>query len=132
VYQIVARNLFDSGLYWGDPLLRVVVLWLAMVGAMLASRQRNHIRIDVLSHYISDRARRLAEVVSSIFSGCICLLAAYYGALFVADERAYGASAFADVPAWWCEAIIPLGLFIIGLRFLLQTMAPVCGRSPGP
>ena len=41
------------------------------------------------------------------------------------DERSYGAIAFAQVPVWWCEAIIPLALAVIGLRFALQLVSAV-------
>ena len=122
IYQIAARNLFDSGLYWGDPLLRVVVLWLSLVGAMLASREGGHIKIDVLNHYLGPRAQAVAGSITGIFSAVVCFIAAYYGVLFVADEREYGMSAFANVPAWWCEAIIPVGLAIIGVRFAFQAI----------
>jgi TRAP-type C4-dicarboxylate transport system permease small subunit len=121
VYQIVLRNAFDSGLYWADPLLRVCVLWLAMIGAMLASREREHIKIDVLSHYLRGRALAWSGAVTALFSAFVCFVAAYYGFLFVADEREYGGMAFASVPAWVCEAIIPVGLGVIGLRFLLES-----------
>lgn len=121
VYLIVLRNAFDSGIYWADPLLRVCVLWLAMLGAMLASRERAHIKIDVLSHYMPGRALAWSGAVTAMFSALICFIAAYYGFLFVADEREYGGMAFASVPAWVCEAIIPVGLGIIGLRFLLES-----------
>ncbi len=124
VYQIVARNGFDGGLYWGDPLLRVLVLWLAMLGAMLASREGGHIKIDVISHYLSAGAQRTVARVTSVFSAVVCLIAAWYGYLFVADERQYGDIAFANVPVWWCELIIPAGLGIIGLRFVLQAWSP--------
>ena len=122
VYQIVLRNVFRSGLYWGDPMLRVVVLWLAMVGAMVATREGGHISIDVLSHYSSDRARVVTAILVKTFSAVVCFIAAYYGFIFVADERVYGMTAFADVPVWWCEAIIPLGFSSIGVRFIGQSL----------
>ena len=87
VYQIVLRNVFDSGLYWADPLLRVVVLWLALVGAMIASREGGHIKIDVLSHYMSGRTLSLSKIATALFSAIICFIAAYYGYLFVVEER---------------------------------------------
>jgi TRAP-type C4-dicarboxylate transport system permease small subunit len=129
IYQIVARNLFDSGLYWGDPLLRVLVLWLALVGAMLASREGSHIRIDVISHYLAERAQGVANSITAVFSSVVCFIAAYYGFLFVADEREYGMSAFANVPAWWCEAIIPIGLSVVGMRFALEFFAALFQRE---
>ena len=131
-FQIVARNVFDSGLYWGDPLLRVLVLWLAMIGAMLARREGGHIKIDVLNHYLPAAGQRAVTRASSALSAIVCFIAAWYGFLFVADERQYGDIAFANVPVWWCESIIPLGLGIIGLRFLIQVWSPPVPREAQP
>ena len=38
--QIVLRNFFDSGVLWAETFSRVLVLWLAMLGAMVATRER--------------------------------------------------------------------------------------------
>ena len=32
--QVIMRNFFDAGLYWGDSAVRVMVLWIAMLGAI--------------------------------------------------------------------------------------------------
>ena len=53
-FQVVLRNFFDSGLYWGDSAVRVMVLWVAMLGAMVASRKDEHIRIDLVARFASD------------------------------------------------------------------------------
>ena len=116
LYQIVLRNAFGGGIYWADPLLRVMVLWMALVGAMVATREGGHISIDVLNHYLGDRAKTVMRSLTGLFSMAVCFIAAYYGFVFVLEERQYGDMAFAQVPAWLCEASIPLGLSIIGPR----------------
>jgi TRAP-type C4-dicarboxylate transport system permease small subunit len=35
--QIILRNLFDGAILWADPMLRVSVLWVGMIGAMVAT-----------------------------------------------------------------------------------------------
>ena len=52
VYQIIARNLFSEGVVWIDPLLRTLVLWVGLSGAVVATRTDNHIRIDVFAKYL--------------------------------------------------------------------------------
>ena len=37
--QIVLRNFFDTGLPWGDSLVRYLVLWVGFIGAALATRE---------------------------------------------------------------------------------------------
>jgi len=61
VTQIVLRNGFDGGLLWGDAFLRVLVLWIGLTGALVASRDRRHINIDV----ISPTAHREAETAKA-------------------------------------------------------------------
>jgi len=55
VAQIFYRNMFGIGLVWADPLLRTMVLWVALAGAVIATRTNNHIRIDFFTRYISPR-----------------------------------------------------------------------------
>ena len=57
VLQIILRNVFSSGLVWADPLLKIMVLWLGMFGALYATRKRRHIKIDILKHYLKPNLR---------------------------------------------------------------------------
>ena len=51
-FQIVLRNLFSTGLTWGDPLVRNLVLWIGFIGAALATREGKHINIDIVSQSV--------------------------------------------------------------------------------
>ena len=53
--QIVLRNGFSGGIIWADGLIRILVLWIGLVGAMVASRNGNHINIDIITKYLPDR-----------------------------------------------------------------------------
>ncbi|MCK5838003.1 MAG: TRAP transporter small permease, partial [Desulfobacula sp.] len=63
VLQIVMRNLFDSGILWGDELIRVLVLWIGLIGAMIASRNNHHISIDVISRYLPDKIKKFTNLM---------------------------------------------------------------------
>ena len=54
VLQILLRVLFHTGIVWGDELVRVLVLWLGVLGAVSASRSDSHIRIDLAARYLPD------------------------------------------------------------------------------
>ena len=49
VGQIVLREVFETGIFWADELIKLLVLWLAMVGSVAATRDNRHIRVDALS-----------------------------------------------------------------------------------
>ena len=46
--QIVLRNFFETGLSWGDVLVRYLVLWVAFIGAALATKEGRHINMEIL------------------------------------------------------------------------------------
>lgn len=119
VLQIFLRNFFDSGIVWGDSLVRVLVLWIGLTGAMAASRTDNHIKIDVVSRYLPRAAQPFSRLLTSLFTAGITGLMAWHSARFVLMEKADGLIAFAGVPAWVCEAIIPVAFAVICLRYLL-------------
>lgn len=120
--QIVLRNLWDAGLFWADPLLRVAVLWVGLLGAMAATRDDNHITVDIVSRMLSERARSAGRVITDLFTGAVCGLLAYHGARMVRMDYEAGLVAFAAVPAWACELIIPIGFGVIAVRFLLSSL----------
>ena len=62
--QIVLREVFETGFVWADELIKVMVLWLVMIGAVAASRDDRHIRIDVLSQLLPDRLIRFSPFMS--------------------------------------------------------------------
>ncbi len=45
--QIFLRYFYSSGLLWIDPLLRYLVLWCGLIGAVSATSQGKHIALDL-------------------------------------------------------------------------------------
>ena len=122
--QVIMRNLFDSGFFWGDAAVKVGVLWLAIVGAMVASRSDEHIRIDLVNHFLSDRTEAHLKRVINLFTCVILGLFAWSSLTFVQFEYEDQTIAFASVPAWLCAAVIPVGTGVMSLRYALQTVWP--------
>jgi TRAP-type C4-dicarboxylate transport system permease small subunit len=132
VWQILLRNFFDASLVWIDPLTRHAVLWIGLFGAMIASRNDQHIRIDLISHYVPARLRRWLVLVVDLFTCSICVLVAWYSAGFVIEEMEYGGTAFAGLPSWLAQAVIPFGFAVIGFRYALLSILGLLGRRPAP
>ncbi|QPK61999.1 TRAP transporter small permease [Methylomonas sp. LL1] len=117
VAQILMRNFLGGGLLWADAYTRISVLWIAMIGAMIASRQHGHIAIDILIQRLPGRWKTLGQRISDGLTALICFAGAWFGGDFVMREYAYGDKAFAEIPNWWCEAIIPFAFVVIALRY---------------
>ena len=118
--QILLRNLFDQGITWADPLIRALVLWVGLLGAVAASRGDRHISIDAVSRMIDPRARTVLAGATSLFTAVVSALVAWHSGRFVLDERAYGSMAFSGIPAWLLQSIIPIAFGLIAIRYLLR------------
>ena len=117
--QILLRNVFDSGFTWADPLLRVMVLWLGMLGALAASRGNRHIVIDVLSPVLPKAALRWTRLLTSIFTALVCAAVAWYSGQFVLSEWAYGGRGAAGLPTAILASIVPIAFSLMAIRFVL-------------
>ncbi len=130
VLQIFLRNFFDSGIVWGDSLVRVLVLWIGLIGAMVASRTDNHISIDILSRYLPSQIKKFTTLVTHVFTAVIAALMAWFSLSFVKMEMNDNLIAFANVPAWVCESIIPIAFMVICIRYTLFSINSFIRLAP--
>lgn len=124
VFQIVSRNIFSEGAVWIDPLLRTLVLWVGLAGAVVATRTNNHIRIDIFTKYFPKNILPYIQRTVYLFTLLICLLIGWHAARFVYSEYEYGTIAFSGVPAWLTAIIIPVSFTLIAFRYSLLLFSP--------
>ena len=117
--QILLRNFFDAGIFWAESFLRILVLWVAMLGAMVATRESNHINIDAVSRFLPPLMKKVSTLFTHLFAAIICALVAYNAIEFIQYEYEDQTIAFASVPTWLCQAIIPIGFAVMSIRFVI-------------
>jgi TRAP-type C4-dicarboxylate transport system permease small subunit len=127
--QILLRNLFDTGIAWADPLLRAMVLWAAMLGALAAARDDKHIGLDLLTHFLQGRARRIARAFALLFAAAMCVTMAWFGANLVQLDFS-GGTPVAGIPGWMVELIIPIGFALLAVRLALRAFQPPRSDAP--
>ena len=119
--QILLRNFFSTGIVWGDVMLRIIILWIGLVGAMVASRKGDHISVDLIARYLPQQLKGLVKGICALVTALVCTVVAYYSLQFVFREFEEGGIAFAKMPVWVCEAIIPLAFTAIALRYFITS-----------
>jgi TRAP-type C4-dicarboxylate transport system permease small subunit len=127
VTQIVLRNGLSMGLPWADGLIRVAVLWLAVLGAIAASRDQKHIAINLSQRLLPAGARRPALILVEAFTAIVCGWLAWYSWVFVRDSRTFGDLLFGDWPAWIFQAILPVGFALMAYRYGLRSLGRLVG-----
>ena len=119
--QIVLRNVFSTGLNWGDSLLRNLVLWIGFIGATLATKEGKHISIDVVSRWLPSLGKNIVTLMTHLFSLFICSLLTYAALKFIKNEVQMENRSFLNIPAWIPEMILPMTFSLMTFRFGLRS-----------
>lgn len=130
--QIVLRDFFHTGISWADPLMRQLVLWTGMLGALAAVRDEKHIALDVLQRFLSPLVQKIARMLTFGFAAAICAALAWYSYVMLGVDytSATPSSAFASLPAWIPETILPTAFGLMALRFVLRAFLPPAHVPP--
>jgi TRAP-type C4-dicarboxylate transport system permease small subunit len=117
--QIVMRNLFNFGFIWTDEMLRMLVLWIAVAGAVAASRSDKHINIAILDRFLPDRVKVAVKIVIHMFTAGVCGVVTWHSVQFVQMSHEFGDILMGSIPAWMPQLILPVGFGLICYRYSL-------------
>ena len=129
--QIVMRNLFNFGFIWTDEMLRMLVLWIAVAGAVAASRTDKHINIAILNRFLPDKIKLLVKIIVHIFTAAVCGVVTWYSVQFVQTSHEFGDILMGSIPAWWLQLILPVGFGLICYRYCLFAIQELLRLAPG-
>ena len=119
VGQIVLPIFFSIGFVWADELISLIVLWIAIVASVAAARSDRHLRIDALSHFVSEKYARYPRIVVDAFASAICLILAWHSGRYVLLVREFDDSVLTNVPAWIAFGVVPIAFALMSYRFAL-------------
>lgn len=122
VGEIIAREFFETGLYWSGETIRLMVLWLAMVGAVAACRENRHIRVDAISHLLSDRAIGYTRLLVDLFAAIVCAVVAWHAWRYLQLEVEFEETVLEETPAWMAHAVVPVAFALLSYRFLVGVL----------
>ncbi len=117
--QIFLRNIFDTSLFWGDEMLRMMVLWLTVAGGLAASRMDKHISIAVLDRFLPNAVQLATKIIIDFFTASVCALFAWHSARFVMSSYEFGDTLMKNTPAWILQIILPIGFALMAYRHLV-------------
>ena len=116
--QIFLRTFLSSGLLWADPVLRYLVLWSGLLGAVAATGQGKHIALDILSRKTPKTIAPWLSLVTHIFSCLVSGGLTWAGILFIQGELEFGSAGPLSQPLWLWNSIFPLAFCLITIKYL--------------
>jgi len=118
---VVMRLLFKSGLPWQEEISRMLYVVVVYLGASYGIRSNDHIRINIVSNLLPNRARKILRIITDIiwagFNFTVIIMAMQ---VYQKMQRFLGESAVLKIPLHMVFLIVPVGFALLTLR-LIQT-----------
>jgi tripartite ATP-independent transporter DctM subunit len=118
---IVARYVFHTPLVWSDELATTLFLWLAMLGAVIALRRGEHMRMTALIAKLAPERRAFFDALA-VAAGLAFLVLIAYPAYEWAYEEGFIVTSAMEISASWRAAAFPIGVGLM-IAFSLLRLA---------
>ena len=118
---VISRYVFHNPLVWSDELASILFLWLAMLGAVVAFRRGEHMRMSTLVARARSRWRIFFEAFAAAAAIAFLALILHSSIDYALDEAAVVTPAM-EIPNIWRASAIPIGcalmLILAALRLV--------------
>ncbi|MDM0034347.1 TRAP transporter large permease subunit [Variovorax sp. J22P271] len=126
---VVARYVFHDPIVWTDELAGILFLWMSMLGAVVALRRGEHMRMTAFVAKASPGTRAFLDVFA-LAAALAFLLLVVHPAYEYASEEAIVVTPALEISNAWRAAALPVGvllMIVVSVLRLLQVQPP--GRS---
>ena len=117
--EVLRREVFSYSSIWGEEVVRYSFIYLAWVGAAVAVKERVHIRIDVIMHYLGPRPKALLYIFGDLVMFVVAIIAFYWSFEAVHVSAKFGSVTDGlRVSRVWALMAVPLGFSLLMLRLV--------------
>jgi tripartite ATP-independent transporter DctM subunit len=118
---VVARYVLHAPLIWSDELASMLFLWLAMLGAVVAFRRSEHMRMTALVASAGPRLRAYLDLVAIAAALAFLLLIVHPAYEYASDEGVITTPAL-QISNAWRAAALPIGTCLMAVFALLRLL----------
>jgi tripartite ATP-independent transporter DctM subunit len=113
----------------GADYLQQVVLWLAFLGGLVATREHRHLSLSTAELFGEGAVRRFGRVLAAAVSAATVGILTYAAVGLVLANREEGRTLMGGVPVWLLELVMPVALGFMTLRFAASASSGWLGRA---
>jgi len=120
---VISRYVFKKPFTWTDELASILFLWLAMLGAVLAYRRSEHMRMAALVNSARPSVQAVLEALA-LAAGLAFLGLVMWPSLEYAIDEIMIVTPALEIPNVWRAAALPVGvglMLVLGLTRIART-----------
>ncbi|QDL38080.1 TRAP transporter large permease subunit [Rhodoferax sediminis] len=118
---VVSRYVFHEPLTWSDELASIMFLWLSMLGAVVALRRGEHMRMTALVNNTRPHTRALLDTMATTASLAFLVLVLLPSYQY-AYEESFIVTPALEINNAWRAAAIPVGMGLMIIVALLRLL----------
>ncbi len=133
--EVFRRFVIEFSSVWGEETARYAFIYLVWIGAAVAVKERAHIRIDVILHYLPPRGVALFYLFADVLTAVLAGFAIYWSMDPVLVSWKFGnvTDGLRIVRVWFLVAV-PFGFSLVMLRLVQSIIRDIsdlrAGRPP--
>lgn len=120
----------DSGYSWAPNISLTLLLWMAFLGASMATHEGRHLAVDAVRKLVKPERERLFNAASLAMSAIVTSAFLYLAVIYLA-KRVGETPEPGKIPDWIKVLSIPVSLAFMTLRFSCYAMAEAVGAKMG-
>ena len=130
--EVLRREIFAYSSIWGEEIVRYSFIYLAWIGAAAAVKERAHIRIDVLIHYVGPRVKALIYIFGDLVMFLIAAIALYWSWETVHVSWKFGSVSHGlRISMVWFFMAVPLGFALMIVRLTQSFLRDISSLRDG-
>jgi len=123
--QVVMRYVFNNSLSWSEEFARYLFVWFSWIGVSAGVRDKEHLKVEMLSMALSKRGfvktKEVMNIIVSLIWLATTLIVAYYGYQLVMRQMALMVVTPAmRLPVWIGYLSVPACSAIVGIRLIVR------------
>ncbi len=118
--DVFLRLFFDKSITWTTEISEALILYMTFLGTEKVLREDNHVKVDILTSRLSEKTRRILNIVSACMGLVVSLFFLIFGTITAWSfyrRGIYNPSA-TELPLAPVIAVIPFGGLLLSNEFL--------------
>jgi TRAP-type transport system small permease protein len=130
VFVAAVMRLFGRPLIWSIDMAQLLFIWLCMLGATRAMREKSHLGMEVLVKHFGYRRQLWLEMALSALTLAFLAVLVFegYELTLLNRERTFGDSTLSYA---WVTAAVPVGCLLIGIALAYNMVVAWNRRGEG-
>ena len=119
VLQVFFRYVMKGSLSWSEELARYLMVWVSFVGASIGVKRSAHVGVELAVSALPKNIQKITNYIAIIISIIFCIVV-FNASLGILQRQITGnqISPAMRIPMWWVYAAIPVGTFLMTVRFI--------------